>query len=151
MPILTIGGNSYNYPSPGTDPGWGGEASDWAVAVTEVLNSFLGPGDILPTDFLIIDDISAPSDIEALIFDGALVRAANVTYAIERDIVTEQGTLFLTFNGGAAPGEQWTLTQQSSNPVGVAFSITDAGQVQYISTATGENGNMKFSAKTLGT
>jgi len=151
MAQLTIAGNTYNYPDPGTDPGWGSEATDWARAVTDVLNSFLGPGDILPTDFEIVDDTSTPTDVVGLTFDGALVRAANVTYAIVRGSITQTGTLYLSYNGTASAGNQWTLSEQLSNDAGVRFSVTDAGQVQYISSSTGTNGQMRFSAKTLGT
>jgi len=149
--LLTIAGNTYNYPDPGTDPGWGSEATDWAAAVTEVLASFLGPGDILPTDFAIVDDTQSSTDVVGLTFDGALVRAANVTYAVVRGPITQTGTLYLSYNGAAAAGSQWTLAEQLTNDAGVRFSITDAGQVQYIASSTGTNGQMRFSAKTLGT
>lgn len=148
---LIVSGNTYQFPSDGEDPGWGGEVTEWARAVTEALASVLGPGDILPTDFEIVDNMPTPQNVVGLTFDGALVRAANVTYAIVRGSITQVGTLYLSYNGTAAAGMQWTLSEQLSNDAGVRFSVTDAGQVQYISSSTGTNGQMRFSAKTLGT
>lgn len=160
MPLLTIKGNVYDYPSTGTPPGWGEGATDWAQAVTNVLSTLLAPGDILQSSFAIDNKTLSYTNINLLSFDGAVVRAANVSYAIYRTSSTnlsgkvEQGTLFLTYDNAAASGSKWIISRQNSGESGVSFNCTDAGQVQYISTdigATSYSGIIKFSARTLST
>lgn len=151
MPIpLTVGNTVYQYPVAGEDPGWGAEASDWATAVTAVLASFVGVGDIINTVAPILDNISMPTNVQGLTFDGALVRAANVNYAIVRGNLTQSGTIAVNFNSGASPGSKWTMTEGPIvNDVGVSFSITDSGQIQYTSSSTGVAGQITFNAKAL--
>lgn len=158
MPLLTVNNNVYNYPDPGTDPGWGSEATDWAQAVTDVLNTLLAPSDILETSYIINNNINTPTDVNRLFFDPGVVRAANITYSIYRtstanpDGFTESGVIYLNYDNAANPGLKWSIGQQKVGDSGVSFSVTDAGQVQYISNdinGTGYSGTIKFLAKTL--
>lgn len=149
MPELTIQGNTYNYPDPGQDPGWGSDASDWAQAVTDVLNFLVNPGDILETSFTIQDNTSVAANINGLRFDSSIVRAANVSYSIIRNGANQSGTLHLNYNSSAPAGSKWSLQENRSGDVGVVFSITDLGQVQYMSTSTGSTATIRFSARTL--
>lgn len=158
MPILTVNNNTYNYPDPGTDPGWGQDATDWASAVTEVLNTLVAPSDILQTSYVINNNVSSYTDVNRLSFDPGTVRAANITYAVYRTStanpsgVVESGTIYLTFDNSAGAGSKWLLSQQKTGDAGVIFTITDAGQVRYQSTdinAVGYQGTIKFTAKTL--
>jgi hypothetical protein len=156
MPILTVNNTSYNYPDPGQEPGWGEDATAWAEAVTSVLNFLVAPGDIINSTASIQNNITVPTDVSACVFDGAVTRAANVTYQVTRktdDLVTglvQEGTLLLNYNPN---GGTWTLSQTySCDELGVSFSITNGGQVQYTSSdVTGANyeGVIKFSARTL--
>lgn len=155
MPILIVNNTTFNYPDPGQEPGWGEDATAWAEAVTEALNFLIAPGDIINSTAGIQNNVALPADVSGCVFDGSVTRAANVTYQIVRmsdDLVTpivEEGNLILNYN----PSGVWTLTQQySGDEVGVLFSITNGGQVQYTSnTITGANysGTIKFSARTL--
>lgn len=158
MPQLTINNNTFNYPDPGQDPGWGEDATGWAESVTEVLNTLLAPGDILQTSFSVANNVASPSNVVGLFFDGATVRAANISYAINRTSntnpygINETGTIYLNYDGAAPLGSKWTLSQQKHNDAGVTFSVNDSGQILYTSTdigATNYQGTMKFSAKTL--
>lgn len=158
MPLLTVANNVYDYPDPGTEPGWGEEATSWAEAVTEVLNTLLAPGDILETSFAIANNISVNTNVNGLAFDNGTIRAANITYAVYRESDanpsgnSESGIIQLTFDNAAAPGSKWIVAIQNSGGAGVTFTCTDAGQVQYKSTdigTAGYSGQMKFSAKTL--
>lgn len=149
MPRLTIQGNTYDYPDPGQDPGWGEEATAWAEAVTAALNTLIGLGDILETSFTLQDNISSPSNVEGLRFDPAFVRAANVSYSVIRNGINQSGTLHISYNSSGAIGEKFTLQDTGSGNVGIAFSILDSGQVQYRSASTGSTSQIKFSAKTL--
>lgn len=156
---LVIAGTTFNYPQSGQDPNWAEEASSWAVAVTEVLNTLLGPGDILQTSVAIEDGISVATNINGLLFDSGTVRAANVNYTIYRTSAgepwghAETGVLYLVFDDDESIGKKWSLTQGPKNgDAGVAFSIGDDGQIQYISTTIGiggYSGTIRFSAKAL--
>ena len=156
---LTINGTTYNYPSPGDDAGtWGEDATGFAVEVAAVLATLLAPGDILQTSFTVSNNVTIASNVNGLLFDPAQVRAANITYSVYRktDSVTsgnvENGTLYINYDTNAGAGLKWTLSQQRNGDAGITFSITDAGQFQYITTdITGTNyiGQMKFSAKSL--
>jgi len=160
MPILIVNNTSYAYPDPGTEPGWGESATAWAQGVTDVLATLLAPGDILQSSYVINNAVASPININGLAFNGAVTRAANVQYAIYRISTAnpagnaEQGTLYLTYDSAASSGNKWILASQNSGSnSGVIFSITDSGQVQYISTdinSVGYSGTIKFSAKTLG-
>lgn len=158
MPLLTVSNNVYDYPEPSREPGWGEEATAWAQAVTDVLNTLLGPGDILETSFVIGNNVSVVTNINGMSFDGAAVRAANVTYTVIRRSDetpsgnTESGTLRLTYDPAGTIGNKWKLSQLGDMSAGMVFSVTDAGQVQYKSTdigSTNYQGQIKFIAKTL--
>ncbi len=146
---LTVNNNTYDYPDAGSPPGWGGEATAWAAAVTDVLSLLLAPGDILRTSFSLQNNTAVATAVQGLIFDSAIVRAANVTYSVTRNDVVEYGTMFLSYNAAANPGEKWALNVQSTNPVGVSFDVQDNGQVLYTTTDDTEGGTMIFSARTL--
>lgn len=159
MPVLlTILGNTYEYPIPGEDPNWSNDATDWASAVTDALTTLLGSGDILNSSFAIANNTSSATDINGLIFAPGTVRAANITYSIYRESdsttsgYSETGTIYVTYDNNAAALSKWVLGKTSVGTSGVNFSILDSGQVQYTSTdigAAGYSGVIKFSAKTL--
>lgn len=160
MPLLTVNNTTYDYPNPGTDPGWGESATAWAQAVTDVLNTLLAPGDILETSFAISNNVTSDTNINGLQFNGAVVRAANVEYSIYRTSTlnpsgnVQSGTILLTYDPTGIVGSKWVLSDVRSGDAGVVFSCTDAGQVQYKSTdidSTGYQGQIKFKAKTLST
>lgn len=155
---LTIAGTTFNYPESGTDPNWAEEASSWAVAVTEAINTLLSPGDILQTEFSIDNNISVATNVNGLLFDSGTVRAANVSYTIYRTSTAapsgnaETGTLYLLFDDSAPVNQKWQMTQMKNGEAGVNFSIGDNGQIQYMSTdigALGYSGVITFAAKTL--
>lgn len=156
MPIpLTVNGVTYNYPVNGEDPTYGADATDWAAAVTAVINQFVGPGDILDTPSNVANAISSPTNINFLLFDTSTVRAANVDYSIYRKTdsfpsgYAETGTIFIVFDDNL---NSWELSQRSTGNSGIAFSITSTGQFQYTSTdMTGTNyvGSLRFRAKAL--
>lgn len=155
---LTIAGTTYNYPTSGEDPNWAEEASGWAEAVTEALNTLLSPGDILQMTYPIDNNIQVPEIINGLLFDSAIVRAANVSYTVYRTSIdvpsgqVETGSILLTFDDNASVGSKWKFSQNLSGTAGVSFSVTDNGQIYYTSTDIGDTGyigTIRFSAKTL--
>lgn len=155
---LVVNNTTFNYPGPGEDPGWGEDATAWAQAVTQVLNSLLGPGDVLETTFNVTNNVSAAENVVGLTFDTATVRAAIIEYSVYRtsDTATsgnaEFGMMVMVYDNSATSGNKWVLVQDSSGDAGIFFDVTDAGQFQYTSTdigAAGYSGVMKFKARTL--
>ncbi len=161
MPVpLTIQNTTFNYPVQGEDPQWGQEATDWAQAVTDVLATLLGVGDILQTTVTINNNVAIAINVNGLLFDPSLVRAANINYSVYRTSSTntsgfsEEGTIYIIYDNNAASGSKWTLSQRTNGNSGVVFTITDLGQVQYTSSDIGTttySGTMKFAAKALST
>jgi len=158
MPLLTVNNTTFQYPDPGSEPGWGQDASDWASEVTAVLASLVSSDDILQTSYSINNNVSTPTDVNRLFFNPSTVRAANIQYSVYRISTAnpsghvESGIIYLNYDNAASLGSKWSFTQQKNGDSGVVFSITDAGQIQYISTdidSTGYSGVIKFTAKTL--
>ncbi len=155
---LTIAGNTFLFPERGEDPDWSGDTTDWATAVTGALNTLLGSGDILNVTASISNNIAVATNVNGLIFNPGTIRAANITYAIYRTSTanpsgfSETGTIYLTYDNNASAANKWLLSQNSVGNSGVALSVLDSGQVQYVSTdinSTGYTGVIKFSAKAL--
>ena len=152
MITVTINSIPYSYPTSGDDPGWGSDASDAFVAVTEVLNNLLGPNDVLTTSFSIANNQSSVADVTGLVFNGASARSIRITYDLYRISTTntfgkaETGLIEILYDNNApAP---WSIGQGNIlGNAGVAFSITTSGQIQYTSTdigSTSYSGTMTF-------
>ena len=155
---LIVNNKTFNYPDPGEDPSWGGEASDWASEVTEVLNTILAPGDILATAFDINDNTTVPTNIQGLAFDSSLARSAKIVYSVYRTSTNtpsgnaETGEIDIIYDNGAPVNTKWKMTQNKNGDAGIVFSINDLGQFTYTTTqidlgAGGYVGILKFSAK----
>lgn len=154
---LTVAGTPFSYPESGEEPNWA-YATDWAVAITAVLSTLVGPNDILKTAFTISNNQSVSTNVNGLLFDPGTVRAANIDYAIYRTSTaapaghSETGTIYLIFDNSASAGNKWHLGQKNIGEAGVSFSISDSGQLSYVSTdigTLGYFGEIIFSAKTL--
>lgn len=150
---LIIDGQTYNYPANKDDPGWGEDATAWAQAATDALASILSPGDILLQSFNLVDGVAVPADMTNFFFDPLSVRTAIAEYSIYRvaGLVerVEGGTIIFTYKSLTGT---WDITQYSSiGPSGITFSITNSGQVQYISDTmgVGHSGTIKFRARAL--
>lgn len=156
MITLTINGIPYNYPEPGEDPAWGQDATGWAQAVTEALSTLVSEGDILDSVFTVQNNINVFSNINGLFFDPASIRSAEITYNIYRVSSTtasgkaETGTILIVYDDSAAADNKWLMSQTSVGTAGVALSINDTGQFQYISSDIGStdySGTINFRAK----
>lgn len=153
MSDLLVNNEVYAYPDPGTEPGWGTDATGWAEAVTEVLASLAGPGTINEVQSNIENNISIDTSVAGLIFASSLTQSAIVMYRIQRDSdsispLIEAGRLDIVLNNGV-----WEMSREitGGNPAGVSFDVDGTGQVVYQSTnIAGANytGSVKF--KTTG-
>ncbi len=157
VPIV-IAGTTFNYPTSGESPNWAEEASAFAVAVGEVLNTLLAPGDILQTSFTIDNNISSETNINGLLFDSGIVRAANITYAVYRTSTSnpsgyaETGSIYIVFDDSAIDDNKWKITQSTNGSSGVILTMDHNGQFKYKSSdigSAGYSGLIKFSARTL--
>ncbi len=156
-PII-VNNKTFNYPTDGNDPSWGQDASDWAIEVSNVLDTILAPGDILATTFNINDDTSVATQIQGLAFDSSLNRSAKIQYSIYRTSTdnpsgnAESGEIDIIYDNLAPVNQKWKMTQNKNGEAGVVLSISDLGQFFYTSSqidtgSGGYSGIMKFSAK----
>lgn len=153
---LIVNNTPYEYPTAGDEPGWGGEATGWAEAVTDVLSDLLGPNDLLETAFNVANNQLVAADVTGLILNAASVRAAEISYSIYRQAgatsVVESGKINVAYNNASPNPNKWEMNQGNVlGDAGVIFTITNSGQIQYTSTnMPGQTiGTMKFRLKSL--
>lgn len=156
---LIVNNTTYSYPDPGDDPGWGEGATGWAQAVTDVINTLLGPGDIIETIFTIQPEQLTSANITGLLFNPTTVRAAIIEYSIYRRTqelpagTTEEGTITLLNDDSETP--RFKLTREANGDALVDIDIDQlTGQFSYTSQAislpsTDYVGTMRFRARTL--
>lgn len=158
MPNLTVGNQTFQYPNPNDEAGWGEDATGWAKAMTDALSILLVAGDIVPTTLTLQNNQSTFADITGLFFNTNNIRAANISYTVSRlstaspVAIVESGTMLVNFNTSAAPGSKSSLSLIKNGNAGVIFTVTDTGQITYKSTdigLTGYIGSIKFSARVL--
>jgi len=155
---LVINNNTFSYPDSGDDPGWGGDATAWAVEVTRAINNLVGPDDILQSTATINNNTTVSTSVTGLLFDPSSVRSAIVEYTVYRRTdaspsgFSEHGELVLLYDNDA-PSDKWKITRQANSDSGVEFDINQStGQITYTSSdIAGANysGIMKFRARTL--
>lgn len=145
---LTIGNNTFAFPQEGENPPWGSDVTDWASAVTSVLGTIASSTDILNSSFNLLGNISDFSDSRAIInglyFDANLVRSATVEYVIRRQSSSETGVLTITNTGSG-----FEMIRESSNDVGIDFSIDNTGQIKYKSNRGSGASTLTCRAKTF--
>lgn len=155
---VIINNKTFNIPTPGQDPGWGGPTTDWIVEANKVISKLFGPGDILQSSFNIANNVLVAQPILALAFNTTIVRSAFVEYSIYRrsDLnpsgSVETGVMQLVYDANAPATEKWKITQDFNGDAGITFSVDDIGQISYLSTdinSTGYTGVMKFKASAL--
>lgn len=128
-----------------------------AISATEILiNPDLGVSTEFNTgavEAITIDNnVSTPTNISGLVFDGATYQSVVLTYSIYRksdDTAEEKsqvGQLRLTYK---TQNSSWSISDDfSGEDAGVDFSVTSSGQVQYVSSNfTGANYSGSFKSK----
>lgn len=153
---LIVNGTTFNYPENREEAGWGEEATAWAVAVTAVLDSLVGSGDILQTTSTIANS-GTLVNITGFSFDPTVVRGAICEYSIYRKTDTaadERLEVGLIYLGYKTQDGSWELTGPTGGGTsGITLTITAAGQMQYTVTEPLEGANyvgtIKFKARAL--
>ena len=130
---LVVGGTVYNFPVTNQDPNWAEEVSGWAEAVTNVLDTIVGTGDISLTNFP-LDNAQTGSfaNINGFLFDQTQVRAVSATYRIQRTdgstYLVEKGNIELVYNPQTAA---WSMQRDIVGDAKVYIDVTSTGQLQY--------------------
>lgn len=134
MSDLKVNNVTYNYPDPGSEPGWGADATDWAGAVTIVLASLTPPGTINETQSTLELNVTDKT-VTALVFNQNLSKAASVTYRIERTTDTvklyEKGTLEFLYDPSQVIPWLMSRTIDAGTDALVYLDIDASGQVKY--------------------
>ena len=151
---LQIGSTIYEYPEPGEGAGWSEGATSWAEGVTDALATVQGPNDILLTTATLANNQFTPVNVIGLSFDTGQVQHVTIEFLLIRTYTeisgipteTESGTII-----GNYSGSDFFISPDSVGDVGVDFSITSVGQVQYVSEdrANTDNLTIKFKARTI--
>lgn len=81
---LVVNNNTFEYPIPGDEPGWGEGATGWAVEVTDVLSNLQGTDDIPETTFSVANNVASPANVVGLLFNSSTVRAGVIDYSVYR-------------------------------------------------------------------
>jgi hypothetical protein len=102
------------------------------------------PGDLSEMSFTAADNQSSPANITGFDFSNSIVRSFDATVSIIR------GTTYAAYKiYGINKSSSWEMSSVYTGDItGITFSITNAGQVQYISSSTGFTALIKFRAIT---
>lgn len=128
---LTVNGRVFNYPDPGTEIGWGEDATAWAEEVTNTIDNL---DTNIPIQFTaLLNPSQTNANVANLEVDATSISMI-IQYIITNDTTVslyETGNLYLQNNG------TWTMNKivTSSTLSGISLSCTAGGQVQYTSLA----------------
>lgn len=145
------------------DENYGEDLTALLVELFDVLNSISSPLDINERDFSFNNNVASPTDITGFLFSTSNKAKFIADYIITRDngtnVITETGTLV-----GTQGASGWTLSRLdvnndvtnvnfpgSAGDIGVDFTITSGGQIQYTSSnyPSQINGTITFKARAL--
>jgi hypothetical protein len=100
--------------------------------------------DIIETSFTAADNQVTPANVTGLAFSNASVRSFVAQVSIVRGSTYRVARL-----EGVQRAADWVMSETGTgDSVGITFTITTAGQVQYTSTSTGDTATVKFRATT---
>jgi hypothetical protein len=101
-------------------------------------------GDINETQFTAADNQSSAANVTGLAFANASVRSADILLSIVRASTYAQYKISLVQGASS-----WYIDQEyAGDATGLTFTVTTAGQVQYVSSSTGSTANLHFRAIT---
>lgn len=153
---LIVDGTTYNYSLNNDNSPWGEENTAWSIAVTDVLNTLQGPGDILQTVALIANNQISPVNVTGLAFSPSMVRGAIIEYTVYRmttgsgaSELVEVGTMYVSYKSIA---NTWDVAVVGGQGSGVSFTMSTTGVVQYTSSnmsGSAYQGTMNFRARAI--
>lgn len=152
---LTIQGKVIQFPTSADSPNWSQAVVDFAKAVASALSGLAGTYDVAPQIYTITADVNTNVNIPLLSFPTSNVLGAVVPYSYSRDSDTnhevETGVLLLIYNANAGI---WDVSREGTGTDAntVSFNVTNAGQVQFSTTAIGgtfSTGTLAYSASAI--
>lgn len=147
---LIVNGTTYNFPAPGDERAWGEDATDWAEAVTDILDSVVSAGFVPQTTATINDNVTTFTNILGASFNSSINRSFKFSYAVQRTdgstTVAESGEI-----NGVHNGTDWDYSLSRVGDAGMTFNVTTAGQIQYKSSSIGGtySGDINFYANVV--
>lgn len=117
--------------------------------VDTIIAGITSPGDLDDTAFSLANNQSSPANVTGFAFPNATVRSFKALVSVFIDATTDFYEVFEI--KGIQKGSEWDFSISSQGDIsGVAFSVTNAGQVQYTSTNVSGfvSGVIKFRALT---
>lgn len=128
---LIIGSTGANPVNATLTAGSGINISNDAGSVT-ISNSTFISGDISETQAGLLNNQVSPLDLPGLAFSNVLVRSFEAQVSIYINATTDLHEVYKLV--GVQRGSDWSLSQQSTGDDSlISFSITNSGQIQYIS------------------
>jgi len=156
IPEIIIRGTPIDFPNTSASPQWAPAIIQFAQAVEEALGLVIGSFDIAPQIFDFTNNSNTSVSVTNLQFPVNDVRGAFISYTVFRttstNTVYEIGELQTVYNPDNSIGEKWEMTRSYTGDADITFSITDAGQVQFSTTAisgSGHSGVISFQATAL--
>lgn len=123
--------------------GTGISITNGAGSITIAATNAGSPGDISETSFSGANNVSSPANVTGFVFSNAVVRSFKALVSV---FVNATSPLYETFElQGIQKGSSWEMAISSvGDASGVLFTITNAGQVQYV-----DNNYTGFTALTV--
>lgn len=138
---VTVNNTVFTLPDPGDPPNYAEELKSFFQEVAAVLNSQSGALDIIETDFNFNNNVSSPTDVQGFNVVTSNIASFIGEYLIKRvsggTTITESGQLYGRQGAGGWSLAVGDITSDSTlfdGFSGVDFTITTAGQLQYVST-----------------
>ena len=151
--IVVVGNEEFEIPSVGSNPDWGSELTDFFEAIGDALETVQQPNDILLVSATIANNQTTPANIPGFSFTTSEVQAIDCDFFVSRSTtfpaatVTESGKITGNYNGSS-----WSISIESVGESNIRFSMTPAGQIQYVSddmSGSGYVGEIRFRAKVI--
>lgn len=116
---------------------------DGVAGNPSITNTLFTTGDVVQTAFTAIDNQSSAVDVTGFAFANGVVRGFKALMGIERASTYAEYEI-----RGIQKASSWELIQDYvGDDTGLVFTITNAGQLQYTSTSTGNTANVHFRAE----
>ncbi len=132
---VQIGSNIYIIPEAKDNPGWGEDLTAFFEGIVAALANVQGPNDVLLTSATLSNNQVSPANVPGLIFNVSEVQGVEIDYFVLRiydsgsSVTAERGKIL-----GAFDGAVFAISTEAEGDAGIDFSITNGGQVQYVTT-----------------
>lgn len=144
---LTVGSDTFQYPEVG-DRSWGEDATNWAEAISETVNTLTPAGFIAVTTVNINDNVSTFTDILGAAFNSSAVHSFRFHFTVERTNGVTRSVEIGSITGVFSNSDWDYSIRIDAGDAGMDYQVTSAGQIQYKSSSIGGtyNGTITFYA-----